>query len=71
VKGGGSLGSRKSIKIPGGKHELLPVLHPLDEADLINYAIRGGMDFVALPYSIRKKDIQHVRDFMGPHGAHI
>lgn len=28
-------------------------------------------DFVALPYAIRKKDIQHVRDVLGPTGAHI
>jgi pyruvate kinase len=28
-------------------------------------------DFVALPYAIKKKDIQHVRDVLGPSGAHI
>jgi len=57
VKGGGVLGSRKNIKITGGKHEILPVLQPADELDLMNYVLKAGFDFVALPYSIRKKDI--------------
>lgn len=26
---------------------------------------------MALPYAIRKKDIQHVRDVLGPSGSHI
>jgi len=28
-------------------------------------------DFIALPYALRKKDIQHVRDVLGPAGSHI
>lgn len=82
VKGGGVLGSRKSIKIPGGKHEIMPVLHPLDEADLRNYAVSNGnhdlkltkligFDIVVLPFSVRKKDVNYVKDCMGPEGAHI
>jgi len=43
VKGGGILGSRKAIKLPGGKHEILPILNVLDEGDLINYAIKFSM----------------------------
>ena len=35
VKGGGILKSHRSIRIPGGRHEMLPVLHALDERDLI------------------------------------
>lgn len=26
---------------------------------------------IAVPYTIRKADIQHVRDVLGPNGAHI
>ena len=28
-------------------------------------------DFIVLPYSVRKNDIQHIRDVLGPAGAHI
>ena len=28
-------------------------------------------DYICVPYAIRKKDIQHVRDVLGPKGAHI
>mmetsp|Transcript_39255 Transcript_39255/g.28985 ORF Transcript_39255/g.28985 Transcript_39255/m.28985 type:complete len:236 (+) Transcript_39255:216-923(+) len=71
VKGGGVLKSHRAIKIPGGKHEVLPILHPLDELDIINYGMKCGFDFIAVPCTVRKKDIQHVRDFLGPAGAHI
>lgn len=49
----------------------MPVLHALDEADLVNYAIKQGFDIVSLPYAVRKKDVQYVRDMMGPAGHHI
>ena len=28
-------------------------------------------DFIVLPYSVRKNDIQHIRDVVGPAGAHM
>ena len=28
-------------------------------------------DFVAVPYAVRKKDIQHIKDVLGPNGSHI
>ena len=80
MKGAGLLRSRVSIKLPSGKHEAMPVLNPLDESDLIAYALKNSIcffnnisdfDFVAVPYAIRKRDIQHVRDVLGPQGAHI
>lgn len=40
IKGGGYLKSRRSIKLPGGKHEKMPILHALDQADLFNIAIK-------------------------------
>jgi pyruvate kinase len=49
----------------------MPVLHPLDEADLRNYAVQHGFDIVVLPFSIRKKDVNYIKDIMGPEGAHI
>lgn len=36
----------------------MPVLNPLDEADLISIALKNNFDFVALPYSVKKRDIQ-------------
>lgn len=58
VKGGGILGNRVNIKLPSGRHEQMPVLNPLDEADLIGVALKNSFDFIALPYAIRKRDIQ-------------
>lgn len=40
MKGGGILRSKKAIKIPGGKHEVLPILTAQDHTDLIEYAIK-------------------------------
>ena len=71
VKGGGKLESHRSIKMTGGKHEILPIMRATDQADLFNYAYKNGFDFVAIPYAVRKKDIQTVRDYLGPAGAHI
>jgi hypothetical protein len=45
VKGGGVLRSRVSIKLPSGKHEAMPVLNPLDESDLIAYALKNSICF--------------------------
>lgn len=41
MKGGGILKNGKSIKLPSGKHEVMPILNHLDEADLINIAIKN------------------------------
>lgn len=57
MKGGGILGNRVNIKLPSGKHDGLPILNPLDEGDLISYAIKNNFDFIAVPYAIRKRDI--------------
>lgn len=71
VKGGGILSTRANIKLPSGRHDQLPILNALDEVDVINYAVKNNFDFIALPYAIRKRDIQQVRDLVGPAGAHI
>ena len=71
VKGGGILGNRVNIKLPSGKHDHLPILNALDEVDVINYALKNSFDFIALPYAVRKRDIQQVKDLLGPAGAHI
>ena len=74
------LKSNRSIRLPGGRHEMLPVLHTLDERDLLE-AVKNcnintilltyfvEFDFVCLPFAVRKKDISHVRNVLGPNGA--
>eukprot|EP00347_Sterkiella_histriomuscorum_P014148 403361980 len=71
VKGGGILGSRVNIKLPSGRHDQLPILTAVDEVDVVNYAVKNNFDFIALPYAVRKRDIQQVKDLLGPAGAHI
>ena len=57
IKGGGYLKSKRAIKIPGGKHEKMPILQPIDIVDLLNIAIKHNFDVVCIPYTIRKADI--------------
>ena len=37
--------------------------------NLTSYFI--DFDFIVLPYALRKNDIQHIKDVLGPAGAHI
>lgn len=53
VKGGGILRSRVNIKLPSGKHEAMPVLNPLDESDLIAYALKNSKYFLKYNSNIK------------------
>ena len=72
VKAGGFLGSFKGVKLPTGKQEHLPVVTPQDLDDIASLIPnKSRIDYIALPYAIRKRDITNVRDTLGPSGAHI
>lgn len=72
VKTGGFLGSFKGVKLPTGKQEHLPVITPQDLDDIATLIPnKARIDYIALPYAVRKRDIANVRDSMGPTGAHI
>lgn len=43
----------------------MPILNALDGGNIID------CDFISVPYAIRKKDIQYVRDYLGPARSHI
>ena len=44
---------------------------PQDQQDLVNFIPNGKLDFVAVPYAVRKRDITAVRDILGNSQAQI
>ena len=40
-------------------------------SELYSYAINNDFDYVCASYAMRAKDIQSIRDCLGPQGAHI
>lgn len=57
VKQAGVLGSYKSLKLPSGKQEHLPILTHHDSVDLTKVLPMNKCDYIAVPYAIRKRDI--------------
>ena len=49
----------------------LPVLKEGDESDLKDFGIPKGVDIVAVSFVRKASDLEHVRDILGPKGAHI
>ena len=72
VKQGGLLGSNKSIKLPAGKHEHMPVMQIQDQEDLLSMVQSGELHYVAIPYTVRKRDLTQVKETLGTaYGAHV
>jgi hypothetical protein len=40
VKGSGKLKSHRSIKVTGGKHEVMPALSPQDTNDILGFCVK-------------------------------
>ena len=49
----------------------LPVLKEGDESDLKDFGIPKGVDIVTVSFVRKASDLEHVRDVLGPKGAHI
>ena len=72
IKAGGFLGGFKGVKLPTGKQEHMPILTGQDVDDLMTLIpVKTRLDYIALPYCIRKRDINAARDAMGAAGAHV
>jgi pyruvate kinase len=49
----------------------LPTISEQDEEDIIKFAMREGVDLIAMSYVRSAEDINYMRDLLGPRGEHI
>ena len=63
-----TLGERKNVNLPGVIVDL-PVLTAKDEIDLIEFAVRNRIDFVAASFVRRPSDLDKIRSVLGDEGA--
>lgn len=64
------LGERKNCNLPGVKVEL-PVLQEKDKADLLQFGIPQGVDFVAASFVQSGEDVKFIRETLGLRGRSI
>ncbi|WIA15846.1 hypothetical protein OEZ85_012601 [Tetradesmus obliquus] len=63
-----SIGQNKNVNLPG-VHVDLPVLTRKDIADLVNFAVRHGMDFVAASFVQSGDDVRFIREVLDRSGG--
>lgn len=64
------LGEKKNMNLPGCVVKL-PTVTEKDEDDIVNFGLKYGVDMIALSFTRCAKDIETVRELLGPKGAHI
>jgi pyruvate kinase len=69
VQNNAKLGERKNMNLPGVIVDL-PTITPQDEADIL-FGLSRGVDMIAASFIRKGKDIETIRDLLGPKGAHI
>jgi pyruvate kinase len=65
-----TIGERKNMNLPGCK-VLLPTITEKDEDDIVNFGLKNGVDMIALSFTRTAKDVEDVRDLLGPKGCNI
>ncbi len=65
----GSLGSRKSVNVPGASIKL-PSLTQRDITN-IGYAVEMGVDFIAHSFVRSRQDVLDIQAILDSHGSHI
>ena len=58
------------MNLPGAIIDL-PTLTEKDEEDLLEFGMKQGIDFVAASFVRKAKDVDYIRDILGPQGVHI
>ena len=66
-KNGCKLGEKKNMNLPGAIIDL-PTLTEKDEEDLLEFGLKQGIDFVAASFVRKAKDVEYIRDILGPTG---
>lgn len=58
------------MNLPGCKVDL-PTVTEKDEDDIVNFAVKYGVNLIALSFTRTAEDIENVRDLLGPRGSGI
>lgn len=64
------IGERKNMNLPGCEVNL-PTITEKDEEDIVDFALKKGVDFIALSFARKAADIEECRDLLGPKGSRI
>eukprot|EP00948_MAST-09A_sp_MAST-9A-sp1_P001175 g1175.t1 len=65
-----TIGSRKNMNLPGVIVDL-PVVTEKDRNDLVEFACRQPIDFIAASFVRRGSDLDEIRNVLGPRGRQI
>lgn len=65
-----SIGEKKNMNLPGCKVDL-PTVTEKDEKDIVEFGLKHGIDMIALSFTRSAKDIETVRELLGPRGDHV
>lgn len=60
-----AIGEKKNMNLPGCLIDL-PTVTDKDEDDIVNFGLKHGIDMIALSFTRKPEDIEHVRDLLGP-----
>lgn len=65
-----TLGEKKNMNLCGCKVNL-PTITEKDEDDIVNFGLKEGVDMIAASFVRSGKDVEQIRDLLGPKGANI
>jgi pyruvate kinase len=65
-----TIGERKNMNLPG-VHVDLPVLGEQDKADILNFGIPQGVNYIAASFVQSGQDVDDIRELLGRRGRHI
>lgn len=58
------------MNLPGCEVHL-PTITEKDEEDIVDFALKKGVDFIALSFVRKAEDVEECRDLLGPKGSRI
>lgn len=70
VDNNAKIGEKKNVNLPGCKVNL-PTVTEKDEMDILEFGLKKGIDIIALSFCRTAKDVEDLRDLMGPRGSLI
>ena len=70
IKNDWTLGQKKNMNLPGCQVHL-PTITEKDKVDIVDFALRHGMDYVALSFVRKAADIEECTKLLGPIGTGI
>lgn len=65
-----TLGEKKNMNLCGCIVNL-PTITEKDEDDIVNFGLKEGVDMIAASFVRTAKDVEQIRDLLGPKGSNI